>query len=190
MNQEFYKKFPESKINMEYLHPNKVYTSVFNEEVDLGIVSFPFSGKDLMVIPWRNEPFVLACYPEHPLAEKKSISIELLSGEKFIAFDRDLVIRKKIDACLKNHNVNVDVVFEFDNVETIKRAVEIGSGVSILPLPTLRREIESKTLKAISLSMNEFVRPLGIIHRKNKKMNRYIDEFIELLKKKTQDLDL
>jgi DNA-binding transcriptional LysR family regulator len=85
----------------------------------------------------------------------------------FIAFDRGLVIRREIDRFLREQDVTVHVVLEFDNIETIKRAVVEVAGISLLPLPTLRPEVDNGTLVAIPMREARLVRPMGIIHRRH-----------------------
>ena len=83
-----------------------------------------------------------------------------------MAFDHDLAIRKAIDRALRQHNVKVDVVMAFDNVETIKQAIGINAGLSILPRPTVRKELGMRTLAAVPVTLPGLVRPIGVIHRK------------------------
>ena len=66
-----------------------------------------------------------------------------LDGEKYVAFDKGLVIRREVDRFLRRHGAAIDVLFEFDNIENIKKAIEIGAGVALLPEPTLRQELEA-----------------------------------------------
>lgn len=179
--EEFTSLNPGVRVELECRHPDEVYEGVLNEEVDLGIVSFPQSRRDLTIIPWRTEPMVLACYPDHPFTRRKEINPATLSGKKFVAFNKKLVIRREIDRFLKKHAADPEVVLEFDNIEAIKNAVEVGSGISLLPRPTLDREVRTGTLVAIPLSVNGLVRPLGILHRRGRKLNRQILRFIELL---------
>jgi len=106
-----------------------------------------------------------------------------LQGEKFVAFDRDLAIRKAIDRALKQHGVKVDVVMEFDNVETIKQAIGINAGVSILPRPTVLNESGMRTLVVAPLALPGLVRPIGIIHRRGRRLTPVVARFIEQLQK-------
>jgi DNA-binding transcriptional LysR family regulator len=124
---------------------------------------------------------VVACHPQHRLARKKKIAVKQLAGEPFVAFDADLVIRKKIDSFLREHGVEVKVVLTFDNVEAVKRAVEVGSGVAILPRPTLEHELQANTLAAVPFSPPNFVRPLGIVYRRGRRLYPNTKAFIELL---------
>jgi DNA-binding transcriptional LysR family regulator len=172
---------PQARVKLEYLHPSRVCEQVLNDEVELGILSFPQGRRDLTAIPWRDETMVVACHPQHRLARKKKIAVKQLAGEPFVGFDADLVIRKKIDSFLRKHGVEVKVVLTFDNVEAVKRAVEVGSGVAILPRPTLEHELQANTLAAVPFSPPNFVRPLGIVYRRGRRLYPNTKAFIELL---------
>ena len=178
--QEFMRQYPKAKIRLEYLRPNKVYDAVLNAEVDLGILSYPQASADLNVIPLRSEKMVVVCHLTHPLTKHGTVTAEQLQGEDFVAFDRDLHIRKEIDRHLRHHGVNVRVAMEFDNIETIKQAVQIGTGISILPEPTVRAEVKAGSLVAIRLDP-EMHRPIGIIHRQRKVYTPTATRFIEML---------
>jgi len=184
--QRFMSLHPQAKVRLEYLHPHKVVEAVLNDEADLGILSYPPSNRSLTILPWRDEAMVFVCHPTHRLARRKIITAADLHGENFVAFDADLSIRKAIDRCLRQHDVKVNVVMEFDNIETIKQAIAIGAGVGILPRPTILKEVGNRTLAAVPLSMAELVRPLGIIHRRGKLFTPTIVRFLELLRQSDQ----
>ncbi len=184
--QRFMSLHPHAKVRLEYLHPHKVVEAVLNDEADLGILSYPPANRSLTVITWRDETMVFVCHPTHRLARRKIITPADLQGEKFVAFDPDLMIRKAIDRCLRQHEAKVNVVMEFDNIETIKEAIAIGAGVSILPKPTILKEVGNRTLAAAPLSMAELIRPLGIIHRRGKLFTPTIGRFLEFLRQSDQ----
>jgi len=179
--QRFAELHPGVDVHLDYLRPDRVYESLRADGADLGIVSFPQGDRDIAVIPWRMEPMALACPPDHPLAKAREVKIPRLTGEKFISFDKDLTIRAAIDRYLKRNGAQVETALEFDNIEAIKQAVEIGTGVSILPRPTLDKEVRGGSLAAVQLSPG-FSRPLGILQRRGKKFNPHVAQFVELLK--------
>src|SRR5262249_21287284 len=144
---------------------------------DFGLVSFPRPSRKWDVIPWRDEEMVLACSPAHRLAGLKGVRPAQLEGEKFVAFDRGLTIRRQIDKFLREEGVTVATACEFDSVENIKKAVEELSGVSLLPEPTLRREVRAGTLVAVPLVGARLVRTLGIIRRRNHKLGTAAGRF-------------
>ncbi len=180
--QDFMSQYPKAKVRLEYLRPNRVYGAVLNEEVDLGIVSYPTASRGLTVIPLRSEDMVLVCHPDHHLARMSKVSVGQLRGENFVGFERDLIIRKELERYLRENEVTVRVVMEFDNIETIKQAIEVGAGVSILPGPTVRNEVRSGTLIAVPLAIRKPTRPIGIIHRRRKMFTPTVVKFIGLLR--------
>ena len=180
--QQFIARYPQAKIRLEYLRPNKVLDAVAGEDADLGLISYPTPSRSLAVVPLRAERMLFVGSPQHRLAGRKLIEAHDLDGENFVSFDPDLAIRKAIDRCLRAAKAKPVVVMEFDNIETIKQAVEVNTGVSILPEPTVRREVKQGSLVAIPLAMEELTRPIGIIHRRRKRLMPAVKKFMELLK--------
>ena len=179
--QQFAAQRPGARVEMEYLHPDRVYEHVRHDEVDFGIVSFPHKQGEMAVIPWRDEPMVVVCHPTHRFAARQRLAPAVLDSERFVAFDRGLEIRRQVDRFLKRHQAKVNVVAEFDNIEAIKRAVEAATGVAVLPEPSLEREVESGTLEVVPFDGAEFVRPVSLIHRRGRKLLPNTKQFIDLL---------
>jgi len=182
--QWFLVKFPKANVRLEYLHPHRVYDAVENDEADLGLISYPRSSRTLEVIPWRQEPMVLVCAPGHPLAERDSIELTDLSGARMVCFENSLIIRREIDRAFQLQGVQVEVAMEFDNIETIKRAIEIDAGIGLLPEPTVAREVDVGTLIKVPLAGEPLIRPLGIIHRRGKQLTGTGRRFLDALKNK------
>lgn len=180
--EHFETEHPHAKVQIEYLHPDQVYQRVRDGSADLGLVSFPARSRELTVLPWREEEMVVACPPGHPLAKLRSVRPVRLEGEKYVAFDRGLVIRREVDRFLRDHGVSVEVVFEFDNIENIKKGIAIGAGLALLPEPTLRPEVETGSLLAVRLDGCRLARPLGIIHRRQHRLGSAAQGFISLLR--------
>lgn len=180
--QEFARRYPPSEAHVEYLHPDQVYQRVREDAADLGIVSFPRKDRALQVVPWREEEMAVVCPPRHRLASRERVKLNELEREPFVGFDEGLTIRREIDRFLRRHGVTVKVVMTFDNVEAIKRAVEVNSGVAILPCPTVQRELEAGTLNVVRFASVSFYRPLGIIYRRGKRLFPSTRQFIELLR--------
>lgn len=174
--------FPQAKVHIDYLHPKQVYERVLDGSVDLGLVSYPARSKELEVLPWREEEMVVACPPRHPLARQRTIAPARLNGERFVAFDSGLVIRREVDRFLREHGVDVEVACEFDNIENIKKAIEADAGIGLLPEPMLRQETKAGSLRAVRLRQCRLMRPLGIIHRRRRRLSAAALGFIDLLR--------
>ena len=179
--QRFAVAYPQSQVRLEYLHPARVYEAVEHGEVDLGLVSYPEESRTLATLPWRSEPLVVVCHPEHRLAQRPVAALDALAGESIVAFESGLRIRAEIDRALMVAKVKVNIAMEFDNIETMKRAIEIDEGISILPAPTVAREIALGSLAKIPLAEESLQRPLGIVHRRDRKLSGIAQQFVELL---------
>ena len=178
----FIKEFPSVNARVEYRRANLVYEDVLHGTADIGLVAFPVNHKELTTINFAQDELVVAMNPEHSLAKKKNLSIDNLGGEEFIAYERDIQTRKATDEKLSNAGVEISVVMEFDNVETVKRALEINAGIAILPANTVTNEIDRNQLIALKLDHGVHVRPLAIIHKKNRMLTPALRSFVELMK--------
>ncbi|MBN2476298.1 MAG: LysR family transcriptional regulator [Pirellulales bacterium] len=179
--EQFMRKYPKVNVRLEYRRPGDVYETVFNDGVHVGIVSYPLASGQLNVVPLADEEMVLVCHPKHRLAGRDTVDVRDLAGEDYVAFERDLPIRKETDRFFEQHGIQVNPVMEFDNVETVKDAVEIDAGVSVLPEPTVRKEVRSGRLAAARLLGGNLCRPLGLIHRDRKTLPTAALKFIEVV---------
>ena len=177
----FQERFPLASIQIEYHHPAEVYERIKSGEADIGLVSYPRSNRALNIIDWREEPMVMVCSPEHPLAGKSTVKLKQLDQQEMVAFSHGLAIRRELDKLFSSHGLDVPVAVAFDNIEMLKRAIEINSGISLLPEPTVLREQEAGTLNTVSISDLSLVRPLAIIHRRSGQLGRTASRFVELL---------
>ena len=179
---KFLKTYPTVNVHVEYRRANQVYEDVLGNVVDLGLVAYPTRDSKLEICPLRKEPLVLICHPQHPLAKNKNIRLKAISGQKFISFEPDIPTRKALDRILKEHSVQVQHVMEFDNIETVKRAVEIDAGIAIVPQGTVTQEVTKQTLAQVTLDDGEFYRPLAALYKRNKVLSPAMKQFLAVLK--------
>ena len=181
LREEFSARYPTAELKVDYMRPDKIYEGIRSGEFDLGLVSYPESSREIAAIPWRREDMHLAAAPTHPLAARAMMYAADLDGLDFIAFDEDLAIRHEIDRFLRAQGVTVNLTMHFDNIQMIKEAVALGSGVSILPARSMQAEIAQGRLQAVCLAPPGLQRPIGILHRRRKKLNRAARAFLELI---------
>ncbi len=181
---KYLRTFPDVNIHLEYTRANKIYEEVIRGDMDLGIVAYPSKRPQVLITPFREDRLVLVCAPQHPLAEFHRVSIKRLNGEKFVGFERDVPTRRALDRIFHQHGIKVRYIMEVDNIETIKRVVEIGSGISIVPEPSIAQEVKAETLKAIQFTDEVVVRPLGVISKRGRRFTPAAQEFIDFLQGK------
>ncbi|MGC2235871.1 MAG: LysR family transcriptional regulator [Pyrinomonadaceae bacterium] len=180
---EFMTKFPAAKIDLEYSRMTRVVRDVLNGSVELGVVTFPEPKRGLAIVPMTGDRLVLICPPDHEFAEREEIKARELDGHDFVLFERDIPTRKATDKILKSHGVTIRKVAEFDNIETIKRAVEVGFGLAIVPHPSVMDEEKNKQLAVVELAEKEWIRPVGIIYRSDRTLSLAAKKFVKLLEK-------
>jgi DNA-binding transcriptional LysR family regulator len=178
---KFLHEYPLVNVRVEYRRSNLVYEDILHNSVDFGLIAFPVKMRQIEMIPFRNDHLVLITHPSHELAKAEEVPLQALAGHKFIGFDPDIPTRKAVDQIFRENRIEIEPVMEFDNIETVKRAVEIDAGVAVVPLATVLQEVKQGTLVAVHFKGKEFTRPLAILHRKGRVLTPAMKKFIETL---------
>lgn len=181
---EFMSKFPSAKIDLEYSRTTRVVRDVLKGVMELGIVAFPEPRRGLEIVEMASDRLVLIAPPDHKLANRKNVQAKDLKNEDFVLFERDIPTRKATDKILRSYGVSVNKAAEFDNIETIKRAVEVGFGLAIVPHPSVMDEEKNGQLCVINLKEKEWKRPVGVLYRNDRELSLAAKKFVNLLKKK------
>jgi len=179
---KFLKAYPQVNLHLEYSRAPKIIEDVLSGRIDLGIVAYPGRRPQIAVIPFREDRMVLVCATHHPFARRRAIAITDLDGQNFVGYERDIPTRRATDRLLNRKGVSVRYVMELDNIETIKRVVEIGAGVALVPEPAIKQEVKNRTLAAVQLSDESVYRPLGILHRQGRHFSPAVERFVAELK--------
>jgi DNA-binding transcriptional LysR family regulator len=177
----FMARYPAAKIDLEYSRTTRIVRDVIDGSIELGVVAYPEARRGLTIIPLQGDRLVLISPPGHAFASRARIKATDLRNQDFVLFERDIPTRRATDRILKSHGVTVKRVAEFDNIETIKRAVEVGFGLAIVPRPSVVDEQKSGQLAVTALAEPEWTRSVGIIHRTDRSLGVAARKFIELL---------
>ena len=180
---KFLKKHPTVNVSVEYRRATQLYEDIVTGMADIGLVAYPQKDPRLQVTSLAEDMLVLICHPDQPLAQQPKVKLSEIASHKFIAFEPDIPTRRAIDKILRDRNVEVDHAMEFDNIETVKRAVEIDAGISIVPRSPVAQEVAKKTIAMVEIEDEQFYRPLAAVHKKSKVLSPAMKEFLALLKK-------
>jgi DNA-binding transcriptional LysR family regulator len=180
--QQFMDAHPDVLLHVEYTHWNHISAAVLRGEMDLGVIAQAQKDRSLEILPLVDETLVFVCSPEHELADREQIAPSDLDGLALVAFEAGIPTRKDIDKLLERHAVTPEIVMEFDNVETLKRAVEVNSGAAILPENCVSDEVEDGEMRMARIRDNRpWVRQLAIIRRKGQDPSWAEEQFLKLL---------
>ena len=178
---EFMSKFPSAKIDLEYSRTTRVVRDVLNGSVELGVLAFPEPRRGLTIEQMPSTRLVLICEPGHKFAKRSQIKTKELDGVDFVLFERDTPTRKATDKIFKTYGVEVKKVAEFDNIETIKRAVQVGFGFAVVPEPSVTDEVRAGQLAMVKLAEKDWVRPVGVIYRSDRSLSLAAKKLVQLL---------
>lgn len=176
--------YPAVNVRVEYQRSNMVYENVLHNAVDLGLVAYPTKMRQIEIVPFREDKMVAICSPQNELSKAKSVTLAELASQNLIGFEPDIPTRKATDQLFREASLSADPILEFDNIETVKRAVEIDHGVAIVPLATITQELAQNQLVKLTLKGVSASRPLAIIYRKGRVHSPAIKKFLALLKSK------
>ena len=173
----FHQERPGMSVHIGYRRTGQVYEDITRNEVDLGLVAFPARSDNYRTVVFRCEPLVLACHPKHPLAKLRLVRFKVLKGVSLAGFEPNSPTRHAIDKLFKNPPL---YVVQSDSLEAVKKAVELGLAVAILPAETIRSEIVNRTLAAVQLEHQPSM-PLAVVYRKTKVLTPAMKRFIKML---------
>ena len=175
----FMKKYKKINLHIEYNRSDRIYSDVIHGLCDIGIVAYPWQHPLVDIKQGEKEKLTCVCALEYELSKRKKISLKDLNHRDFISFVREIPTRNAIDEILKDHNVKVNIVHEYDNVETLKSSLELGECISILPENTIQQELKNMELVSIPIKEGPFFRNTGIITRKGRQLSQAIHTFIK-----------
>ncbi|MGI9473227.1 MAG: LysR family transcriptional regulator [Rubripirellula sp.] len=180
-SEAFARLHPEVDVRTDFGSNDRVFEMTSEGEVDFGLVSFPKNTKDLQFVPWQQEPMRLVCSSEHQLATQHEVTLSQLRGIEMVGFDPGLQLRQEIDQCLSKAGISVKVRMEFDNADSMIRAIQASRGIGIVPEAAVRRETANGSLRVVACRELRMTRPLGIIFRRSGRLSRAASEFGSLL---------
>jgi len=165
VRQSFIDQHPGVTVTIDYEHPQQAYASVRERRVDLGIVSYPQTWRDVVARPLRDELMALVCPTAHPLATAQSVHASELAETPLLGFEADLPVAREIRRYLREQGVTPRMAHEFDNIDTLRSAVAATGCAAILPARLVARETASGELSLVELEPR-LIRPVGIVHRR------------------------
>lgn len=178
---ESLRRHPKVNVRVVYRRSDQVYDEVASGEADLGIVAYAKERRELLALPFSEDRLVVVVAPDHGMAKRETLKLSDLDGIHFVAFDKDIPTRRAVDKLLREHGAQVQITTELDNIETVKRAVEIGLGISILPRAAVAVELNAGSLVAVPIADGVFTRPITVLLRRGRSLSRASESFLSVL---------
>lgn len=177
---EFMTKHPNIKIEVKRGVASRIPKQVIAREAELGVISFTPADDSVRSIPVFEDELVLVLAPTHRFANKETVTINELGNEVFIAHNAVSPYRQRVIETFDKNRVPLSIAVELPSLEAIKRLVEQGTGVALVPRLTAESEIASGALIGITVPEMRLKRKLNIIYRRNATLSHAASAFLEI----------
>jgi DNA-binding transcriptional LysR family regulator len=183
---EFHEDYPKVKLVVHTGHSPNVLDMVLNHQVTIGI-SRSVSHPQIDTIHLFDDEMVLAIYPDHPFSSKEFVTVKDVAKENLILYNRGSLDWTLINNAFNSIGIKPNVVLEADNINLVKQMVKMKMGIGILPLFSIKEEVESNSLTVVNIeNLPQLNRPFELIHLKNTKIEGVLKIFVDFLVSKLQ----
>lgn len=173
---------PEVRVHVEYKQSTQIYSAVFSGSADLGLVAFPARRSGVQSESIGEDEMLLVCSAQHRFSGRTNIDLKELEGEKFVAFSPDQPTRKALDRYFRDRDVRLAPFLEFDDVETVKKAVEVEEALSLVPRKSVAKELDARVLVGVEIRSVCIRRPLAVVSRRNATKSSAFRALVECLR--------
>ncbi len=180
--QEFKKLHPLIKVDVRRGVASRIPKEITAREVELGVISFTPKDPSLRSLAVLTDRLILVTKPGHHLAARGEVAISDLAGESFVAHNAPSPYRQKVIAAFEKHRTKLNITIELPTLEAIKRLVERGAGVALVPKLTAEAELAAGTLAAVNVRDLRLERRLNIVYRRNSVLSHAAQEFLTVAK--------
>jgi DNA-binding transcriptional LysR family regulator len=141
---------PRVEVSVRTGHSENVVELVLHDEVQIGL-GRAIHHPDLELRPFHTEDLVLVCAPDHPFTRRSSVAMAEVAGQKPIMFDRTSSYYEITQATFLSRGVSLRGLMELDSIEAVKKMVERGLGIALLPGSAVAREAAGGTLCVVRM---------------------------------------
>jgi DNA-binding transcriptional LysR family regulator len=179
---DFRKQHPGIKLDIVRQLSTRLPRELKERNLDFAILSFKPEDKDLRAIPIVRDELVLIASPEHRLAAARNVHIRDLGGEAFIAHNVRSPSRERVLEAFEQQRTPLNITIEISTIETIKKFVKVGLGLSFVPLMCVKEELSRAELAVIVLEDFQYERTLWLVHATSSADQHAANAFMSVVK--------
>ncbi len=187
---QFREAFPEVAVYAFVGNTQEIEERLLNMELDVGIIEGFVKSADLLTVPLLEDPLVLACSREHPLAGRNILYIEDLQEQEFVIREPGSGTRELLDRFLVSHGIHINVAFEVHTPDAIKNALRINQCLTLISARLVEQELKNGEFLAFSSRDSQWSRYFRIVHHKGKEEDSYLPMLKEIVASYDQKVPL
>ncbi|MGE5243361.1 MAG: LysR family transcriptional regulator [Betaproteobacteria bacterium] len=162
----FRARYPDIAIDVRRVPARQIPVEVQQGSLDFGALTFRPPGPGLLEVPVGSDELVLLVRPGHPLARRRQVSMADVAGEPIVAHNDPSPARERVLRLFEQHHIDLRIVVALPSLDGIKRAVEVGVGVALLPRRCAITELATGRLKAVPVAGISRRRQLVLVCRR------------------------
>jgi DNA-binding transcriptional LysR family regulator len=183
----FRARHPHIRIEVKRSLASRIPSEILGRETEIGIVSFKPNDPTVAAVPVLMDELALIVPPDHPLARKAKVSVRELGAESFIAHNVPSPYRERVVRAFEKHKTPLNISMELPTLEAIKRCVERGMGVALVPRLTAQVEIERGQVAALTVTEMKLERRLHLVYRKGATLSHAARAFLRVAREMQKD---
>ena len=173
----FCRQHPEVRVSLDVTNREGLLRALAENTTDLVIMGQPPAELDVEAESFMDNPLVVIAAPDHPLAGRRKIPLEVLAGETFLVREKGSGTRSAMERHFAEHGISLSTPMEMSSSEAIKQGVEAGLGLGLLSLHTLEMELALERVVVLDVESFPIMRHWFVVHRKGKRLSRVAEAF-------------
>jgi DNA-binding transcriptional LysR family regulator len=169
---------PHLRVHVKRSFAREIPSEVLGREVEIGVITYRPSQPGLAVVRVATDELALLVAPHHALARRSEVSIRELGAESFLAHNQRSPYRDRVVVMFERHRTPLHVAIELPTLEAIKRLVERGLGVALVPRRSAEAELARGDIVALAVREMRFERPVHLVHRSGAPLSHAARAFV------------
>ncbi len=177
---EFRARYPQVKVEVKRDLSSRIPTEVLGRGVEIGVVTFTPNNPAIKAVLGTRDELALIVSPSHALAGRREVSVRELGVESFVAHNVRSHYRERVIETFERYRTPLNISMEMPTLESIKRLVERGMGVALMPRLAAQAEIERGQVVALAVKEMRFERRVNLIYRKEASLSHAARAFLKV----------
>lgn len=180
--ERFAKQHPRAHVDVRRVASRQVATELLERSLDFGVLTFQPVEQGLQSISLGTDELVMLTHPAHPLASRKRVSIEEFGRQTVIAHNDPSPARDRVLRVYERRHASLNIQIALPSLDGLKRAVEQGIGVAVLPRRCALTEIALGQLAAVKVPELSSPRTVRLVYRKGGEFSHAAAAFLDAVK--------
>ena len=177
--ERFRAEHPEARVEVRRSSARQIPSEVLGRGLDFGVLTFPARERGLRSLSLGDDELAMLIHPGHPLARRSSVTMEEVGRQTVIAHNEASPARERVLRLYEQRHTAINIQIALPSLDGIKRAVEMGLGVALLPKRCALAEIARGQLAAVRVSQLRLPRQVRLVYRRSGEMSQAAAAFVD-----------